>query len=43
MNLINVLDFADEQRDDKLFFEALIYDVAVNVKDVIKDESLKLM
>ena len=43
LSLINVLDFADEQRDDELFFKASAYNIVINVKDVIKDESSNVM
>ena len=43
MNSINVFDFANEQRDDELFFKVSVYDVIINVKNVIENEFLNVM
>ena len=43
LSLINVFNFTDEQRDGELFFKVSVYDVIINIKDVIEDESSNVM
>ena len=43
MNLINIFDFVNEQRDDELFFKVSVYNVTANVKNVIENESSNIM
>ena len=43
LSLIDVFDFANEQRDDELFFKVLIYSIVANIKNVIKNEFSSIM